>query len=537
MKKDDKRNILPGMTRRHFVTGAGLAGATLLAGVGLKETEAAPIPKKWDLEADVIVAGFGGAGACAAIEAAKAGSSVLILEKEEVPGGNTTVAGGAIYAGGTAVQKSVGIEDTAEGMFKYIRACGQGKAVDALIRVASDMADENIAWLQGLGVDFIKELILLAGMEEEPEYAAVTPPKKREHRCRGAGPAFFKALYNGVKAQNVKILLKTQALRLITKATTAKSSCEVIGVKANREGKEINILARKAVILATGGIIISEAAKPWFQDYSPDLASCVVAGSQCATGDGYRMGMYCGAAMKGLNTAALLPSAFFPGQKWAGIVYVNLWGLPNIYVKPDGTRFCNEGAYYVRVSEEMISKKVSTGYCVIDSGTVKKALELIPKGFVPIRTLALYLDPRTMEKNVQDGFVWKGETVSELATRMGVNASALENTVSKYNRYAESGKDLDFNRTYGLSPLNTPPYYGFKIHVGIVAHCGGLNINTKAQVLNTFDEVIPRLYSAGRDSIGVFGGRYPGAGVCLIDLVTFGRIAGKNATAETAQKK
>lgn len=537
MNKDDKRNILLGMTRRQFFTGTGLAGATLLAGVGLKETQAAPIPKKWDLESDVVVAGFGGAGACAAIEAAKAGSSVLILEKEEVPGGCTAISGGAIYAAGTALQKSIGIEDTPEEMFKYLRACGQGKAVDALIRVASERSAENIAWLQGLGVEFTKELLFMSGMEGEPEYSAITLPKKRGHRCKGTGGELFKALYNGVKAQNVKILLKTPALRLITKATTAKSSCEVIGVKASREGKEINILVRKAVVLATGGIMVSEATKPWLQDYSPNLALCVPAGSQSATGDGYRMGMYCGAAMKGLNTGALLPSVLFPGQKMGGIVYVNIWGLPNIYVKPNGTRFCNEGAYYVLVCEDMISNKVSTAYCVFDSETVKKSLELVPKGIEPTRTLALGIDPRNMEKGVQGGFVWKGETVNELATSMAVDASALEKTISTYNQYAESGKDLDFKRTRGLSPLKTPPFYAFKIHIGMVGHCGGLNINTKAQVMDTFEEVIPRLYAAGRDSIGIFGGRYPGSGGALSDLVNFGRIAGKNAAAETPQKK
>lgn len=537
MDKDNSR--LSGMTRRHFVAGAGIAGATFLAGDSLREAMAAPIPKKWDLDSDVVIAGFGGAGACAAIEAAKAGSSVLLLEREDVPGGSVPISGGAVYAAGTTLQKSAGIEDTPEEMFKYLKACGQGRTVDALIRVASEMSAENIAWLQSLGVEFTKDLLSMGGMEADPEYSAITPPKKRAHRCKGTGGALFKALHDGVKAQkNVKIMLKTQAVRLITKPTMAKSPCEVIGVNASRGGKEVNIFARKAVILCTGGTMVSEITKPWLLDYSPDTALMVPAGSQSATGDGYRMGMYCGAAMKGLNTGSFLPSVLFPGEKMAGIAYVNIWGLPNIYVKTNATRFCDEGANYILVSEIMIANKITTAYCIIDSETIKKALDLVPKGIEPTRTLALGLDPRNMEKGVQKGYVWKGETIGELARNMGMpDASVLEKTIANYNKYAEAGEDLDFKRKKGLAPLKTPPFYTFKIHVGMVVHAGGLNINTKAQVLDTFGEVIPRLYAAGRDSIGLFGGRYPASGAAICDLVVFGRIAGKNAAVERPQKK
>ena len=526
------------LTRRQFVSGTGLAGAALLSGIGLREAEAAPIPKKWDAQADVVIVGFGGAGACAAIEAARAGASVLLLEKEEMPGGSTAVSGGIVYSAATKLQKSVGIEDSAEEMFKYLRACGQGKAVDALLRVASERSAENIDWLESLGCVFTKELLALSGMEEEPEYKALTPPKKRGHRCKGTGAEFFKSLYNGVKAQkNVKIMLKTPATRLITKLAKTKTNSEVIGVAAKRGDKDIYIFAKKAVILTSGGIMSGEETKSWLQDYSPDVARTVPAGSLSATGDGYRMGMACGAAMKGLNTGGFLPSVMFPGQKVGGIVYVNIWGLPNIYVKQNGTRFCDEGSYYVLVSEEMISNKATTAYCITDSETFKKASDLVPKGIDITRTIALGLDPRNPEKGIQAGYLWKWDTVAELANKMGMDAAVLEKTISTYNQNAESGKDLEFNRKKALVPLKTPPFYAFKIHLGMVCHCGGLSINPKAQVLDTFDEVIPRLYAAGRDSIGIFGGRYPGSGGALSDLVTFGRIAGKNAAAEGSQKK
>jgi len=538
MGKNKQENSVSGITRRQFVTGAGLGGAALLTAGGLKKGEAAPIPKKWDMETDIVIVGFGGAGACAAIEASKAGASVLILEKTEAPGGCTAISGGIVLAAGTELQKSMGISDTPEEMFKYIRACGQGRADDALIKVVADMSAENIAWLQSLGAEFPKELLAMSGMEDEPEYAKITPPRKRGHRCKGTGSALFKVLYNAVKAQkNVKVLLNAEGYKLITKPTATLANSEVIGIVAKRAGKDVSILAKRAVILTTGGIMSSEATKKWLQDYSPEVALTVPAGSLNATGDGYRMGIYCGAAMAGLNTGGYLPSVMFPGQKMGGIVYVNIWGLPNIYVKADGTRFCNEGAYYVLVAETMFASKATTAYCVFDSETIKKALDMVPKGIEATRTLALGVDPRNMEKGIQGGYLWKGETIGELAKNMGISGTALEKTVSDYNQNAASGKDPEFNRKKGLAPLKTSPYYAFQIHVGMVCHDGGLKINPKAQVIDSYGNVIPRLYAAGRDSVGLFGERYPGSGGALTDLLAFGRVAGKVAPAEKPQKK
>ena len=185
----------------------------------------------------------------------------------------------------------------------------------------------------------------------------------------------------------------------------------------------------------------------------------------------------------------------------------------------------------------MIAQKATTSYCVFDSQTLKKALELTPKGIEATRTLALGLDPREMDKAVKAGSVWKGETIAELAKNIGIDAATLEKTVGTYNQNAQAGKDTEFNRKKGLAPIASPPYYAFKVNVGLVCHNGGLKINQNAQVTNTYGEVIPKLYAAGRDTNGIFGERYPGSGAALIDLVTFGRIAGKNAAKEPSTKK
>ena len=283
--------------------------------------------------------------------------------------------------------------------------------------------------------------------------------------------------------------------------------------------------------------MVFDKTKSWLQNYSPDLASCLPSGNMNATGDGYRLGMSCGAAMAGMNKGALLPTVMLPGHKMAGIVYINIWGLPNIYVDTSGKRFVDEAAYYVLVAEEMVKKQAFTAYCMFDSNTIKKALKLVPKGIEKTRTLALGIDPENLDEGVRKGFIWKGQSPAELARNMKIDASVLEKTFLTYNNEAASGKDKNFNRTKGLAPLTAPPYYAFEIHLGMVAHSGGLKINEGSQVVDTFDQVIPRLYAAGRDSIGIFGGRYPGSGGAISCLVTFGRIAGKKAASEKNQKK
>jgi len=529
---------LKSLTRRNFVKGTAAGIGTLaVGGWAVNNAQAAPIPQKWDMEADVVVAGFGGAGACAAIEAAKGGASVLLLEKSEAPGGSTRLSGGIVYAANTKLQKAAGLNDSIEAMYQYLMACGQGRAVPELVRTVADMSAENVEWLESMGAEFPVNLLSMSGMEALPEYVAITPPMKRGHRVKGGGFPLFDAMHRGVKAQkNIKVLLGTALTKPITRTTSANTNCEVIGVKAMRKGKEITIRAKKAVILATGGIMSGANEIAWLKDYSPDVALTVPAADLNATGDGYRFGMYCGGAMKGLNTAGYLPSALFPGEKMAGIVAANIWGLPNIYVSPEGKRFVDEGAYYTLVSEVMIAKRVTASYCIFDMNTVEKALALVPKGIVVTRTIAAGIDPRNLDEQVKKGILWKGNTVGELAQNLKMNPAVLEETLNVYNRNAAAGKDLEFGRTKALVGLKTPPYYAFKVSVGIVCHNGGLSINTKAQVLDTFNEVIPRLYAAGRDSIGIFGGRYPGSGGAVSDLITFGRIAGRVASSEKPWK-
>ncbi len=109
-------------------------------------------------EVDVVVVGFGIAGACAALEATRAGASVILLERAAEYGGTSAMSGGHFYlGGGTAVQKETGVEDSAEEMFKYLMAVSL-EPDEAKIRAFSEDSVEHFDWIEALGMEFERSL-------------------------------------------------------------------------------------------------------------------------------------------------------------------------------------------------------------------------------------------------------------------------------------------------------------------------------------------------------------------------------------------
>ena len=152
----------------------------------------------WDVQADVVVVGFGAAGACAALEAAAAGCSVLVLDRF-TGGGATALSGGVVYAGGgTPQQRAAGVSDSAEAMFGYLRT-EVGDVVPAgTLREFCDGSVAMLGWLESHGVPFEGSLCpdktsyptnrhYLYYSGSELSARDVAPPAPRGHRARGRG--------------------------------------------------------------------------------------------------------------------------------------------------------------------------------------------------------------------------------------------------------------------------------------------------------------------------------------------------------------
>ena len=111
----------------------------------------------WDIETDVAIVGFGGAGACAAIEAAEAGAAVALFELSSTAGGSTALAGGEFYLGGnggTPVQRSCGFDDSTEAMRNYLTRCAGEQADNAKIDAYCEGAIAHFNWLVAHGIPF-----------------------------------------------------------------------------------------------------------------------------------------------------------------------------------------------------------------------------------------------------------------------------------------------------------------------------------------------------------------------------------------------
>lgn len=114
----------------------------------------APAPARWDDETDVAVVGFGGAGACAAIEAAEAGVEVHVIDRF-TGGGATAISGGVVYAGGgTEIQAEADVEDTVDDMFAYLREEVGDAVSEATLRRFCEQSASGVDWLRARGVPF-----------------------------------------------------------------------------------------------------------------------------------------------------------------------------------------------------------------------------------------------------------------------------------------------------------------------------------------------------------------------------------------------
>ncbi len=499
----DKRKL----NRREFIKDAATVGTGAATACVLGATLApAAIPEKWDRQSDVVVVGYGGAGACAAITAREAGSEVLILEKLKTGGGNTAICGGVIYAGGTSVQMAYKISDTADKLYQHLLNVGKAFIDPALARIAADESAKNIDWLIHLGAKFTAPTLSGA------EVPAGSDPIARVHSTTygklGGGAAFYKVLADSVKAKGAQILFNTRVKQL-----TVNAEGEVIGVWAESEGREIAIKARKAVVLTAGGFSRNkEMLAAYSRDgyYSPSL------GVSGLTGDGIRMALALGGDVSNMSKVVDDFGFIFPGAGRA--TYAGTGGIVvNILAK----RFVDETLFYDRKGIILLQQPESRAFSIFDEAYRKARGSNIVPGF-----------SAQLDKEVAAGIIRKADSIKALATLIKVPPETLEKTVKKWNEDIKAGADSDWGRKTLLDPILTPPFYAYETLPVMFDTSGGVKVNTKSQVVNVRGNVIPRLYAAGVNMGGLVGEFYPGSGSVLNGLLTFGRIAGKNAAAE-----
>ncbi len=519
------------VSRRNFLKGAALstaavAGAGLLAGCNSSDPSVgAGIPKKWDREADVVVIGTGTAGMSAAVEAVEAGAKVLMLEKYEIIGGAS--AGCQVYCAYDSKlnlpQSYPGVVDSADLMFEDSMKAGQNLADPEQVRILCDQSPDGISFLMDHGCEFLDYHRPSEGRAGQGRFML---------KVGGSAPS---TLLKTVESKGGEVLINTKATEFIREGLF---SGRVLGLKAIDEtGKEITIKANRAVVMATGNWTDDKAKvlRHW-----PTLPKeTVELGDLYAsfgipfgpfTGEGIEAAQRIGAATRHMDYFA--PEGYYSTMEYQKLQVAGsgITRLPfELHVNKNGVRFTNEGKTRGLIAEDVLRQPDYTYFVIYDSQLITDKIPGLLMPWAPMEKI---------DEWVKAGYMIKADTIEELAANFEksfkVPAAAVIDTVTKYNGYCDTGVDEEFHKEkLYLYKVNQPPFYTSPPQtVRLSLTLGGVDANTKAQVLDLDGQVIPGLYAAGMCAGGHFG-RDSIMGNWQMNAVVFGRIAGKGAAAET----
>ncbi|MBR2527844.1 MAG: flavocytochrome c [Blautia sp.] len=509
------------------------------------------------IDTDIVVIGGGGAGMAAAASAAEAGAKVVVLDKMPTLGGNTRLGEGTYNMADPDMLESTGAKTTPDlekeieesiavetdneeyqALMDAVKAdyeawkeegtdtlfdsanwhalqtyTGGGEIGDlALIDTYAQEARPTYDWLvDEIGVPFKTDYIFMAigGKWQRGHQIDLIAANGKEGD--NGGSVYISRLQEHAESLGAEFYTDANVQEILT-----NEDGRVVGCTASRsDGSTITVNASKAVILTTGGF----AANPdLVYEYSngaitTQLTSCAVS----STGDGIALAQNVGAAMVDLDQIQVHPLgdpiddcgcvAEFVGN-WLGAQYY-------MFVNKEGERFVKEDGTRYEMSMAELEQTDGQMWLIVDSSQIEGD------------------DTRTeqIESLIASGHTVKGDTVEELAEKIGVDAEVLQATIDKYNEGMESGSDEFGKATSAESVIKVAPYYA-SLRTPTVHHTmGGVKINSEAQVLDEDGNVIPGFYAAGEVAGGIHGNNRLG-GNAYPDIMSFGRIAGENAAAE-----
>jgi succinate dehydrogenase/fumarate reductase flavoprotein subunit len=469
----------------------------------------------WDFEADVVVVGFGAAGASAALEAAAAGARVTLFEVASGSGGTSAMAGGDIYLGGnggTPAQRANGFEDRTEDFFRYMLLAGGPDADEDRVRLYAENALAHFFWLVEQGVPYRSsylpgkrmapgtgDCLIWSGSEDAWPFNQAARPCPRGH------------LPEVVGEMGGKLLVDTLARRARERGVEARFDARVLALVADEARRVHGVVvrlgdalrfarARRGVILCAGGFTLNAEM---LRRYVPQAAR--LAGDALSAGHDDGSGILMGQSAGGI---AIHMDELFTTLP----IYPPESHVKGILVNERGQRFINEDAYPGRIAVHCTRQIGDRIFLLVDDEIFEQPTELSR-----IRVAAV------------------GESWQEVERELGMVEGTLVHTVHVYNRHAAKGEDPLFHKTARwLKALEEPPFAALACHLGEAFYpyftLGGLLTLPTGEVLGTDGEVVPGLYAAGRTCCGLpRSAEGYSSGMSLGDCTFFGRLAGRSA--------
>jgi succinate dehydrogenase/fumarate reductase flavoprotein subunit len=484
------------------------------------------MPPKWDVEADVVVVGFGAAGVATAVTAHDLGAKVVILEKapEGQEGGNTRVAG----------QGYLNTSSAAPAIAYLTALCGPYTVPETMVKVWAEEMCENNAWLKALGGDPQEHQHPPAGIEF-PDL----PGSDCVHKFHD-GPSYgysntWKQFAHLVKQRPIPILYETPGKELIQHDVTK----EILGVRAQRGDQTIFVKARQAVVLTCGGF---ENNQQMIRDYLPGVPYCYTSGTPYNEGDGITMAMSVGADLWHMNnyagpSMALKVPEIRTSLSMQALHYSKETPGGMIVVGPDGRRFTDE-KYKTRhgkipVNGSWLPLSTPCPMFLIFDHTLFSAGPLYDKnpshGWTQI--IERYEWSENNSAELAKGWIKTAGSLGALASIVGLDPATLSDTVNRWNANCDAKQDRDFGRTLMMASIAEAPFYAIELSPSMLNTQGGPRRNEKGQIVRPDGSPIARLYSSGELG-SIYSYLYQGTGN-IGECLAFGRVSGRNAAAET----
>lgn len=510
---EDMTSMSKYISRRDFLKGAAIGAAGIgMLGTGILSAAAETPPTTWDGAYDVVVMGFGAAGASAAFYAAKAGAKVLVFDV--APNGHD--GGNSRYCMQCIV---VGNREDKEKLMAYYKALyGELPYDEEVIDVFTDgICELEQRFLEDFGCDTVMRLKQLNSpslnwaLPEFPEHEGSEAIDACLVHLGFFDAACYKLLRSKVYEYGDKIDLwhNARGIKLIQDPETGT----VTGVTIEKDGEAVNIRAYNGIVMACGGF---ENNPQMIGDYFSIERSNPM-GTLYNRGDGHRMAMEINADfwhMHCFESGSINLGVDVGAGKRSSAISLGNGGY--FVVNEAGKRYCNEAESLSRHGH------VEHGgeFHLVDHN--KTAYYILDQTMYDTLTYSIYTRDAMLKAMVS------ADSLEELAEKIHVDAKNLLHTAELFNRFIEEGEDIVAGRDIStMAPLAQAPYYAFPACFVILNTQGGPRRNARAEILDVYGSPIPHLYSAGE-----FGGMtakdYQGA-TNISECLVFGRIAGTNA--------
>ena len=489
----------------------------------------------WE-EVDVLVVGYGAAGAAAALSAHDAGAQVLVVEKCPQPGGNSLVSSAnTVYPQNPA--------DVGRFTRYLIEVC-EGTTPAELIETYVRGLLELPGWLAALGGE-LEDLddrpmgffpsyyipnLTFPQLPSAQGLRLVLRRLKQTRRCPQptGGARMWHLLDNQLATRGIPVRCATPVCELLT-----DEAGRVSGAVVDADGYRREVGVRAGVVLACGGFAYAEELR---RAYLP-LPRAGALGSPGNTGDGLRLAQQAGAALWHLTDQA--SALGIAPHGWEAGFAINLPRPGYLYIDRKGHRFVDETRVEAHTACQLTANYDPATFnyprvpcfAVFDEENVTSG----PLGISMFSYNVVRLGYQWSEDNqteIDRGWITRAETLDALAQTLGIPAETLSRTVDVYNQGAQAGSDVDFGRCReSLKPL-MPPFYALRLVPLLYNTQGGPRRDSCARVLDLDDQPVPGLYAAGELG-SIWGSRYQ-TSTNFAEALVYGRIAGHTAARQLA---